>query len=81
MKYQRHNYFGLCQTERKIVPEPLTDVVAAHTTTFNIHEICTVPILCVCGSYDFHNKQELFYYIRLTSFYKELTLDPLTYVT
>jgi len=32
-------------------------------------------------SHYFQNKQQLFYYTALASFYKELTLDPLTYVT
>jgi len=63
-----------------MVSEPFKDVVTAHTTNFNIHQLCTGPIRCVCVSRDFHNKQKLFYYKQLASFYKELTLDPLTYV-
>ena len=32
MKYQRHNYFCLRQTEPKMVPETFRDVVTAHTS-------------------------------------------------
>jgi hypothetical protein len=60
MKYQRHNYFGSCQTEQKVVPETFKDVVTAHTIMFNIHQLRTGPIRCVCVSHDFHKKQQLF---------------------
>jgi hypothetical protein len=57
--------------------EPLKDVVTGHATKFNIHELYTVPIRCVCGSHDFHYRY-LFGYTGSASFYKELTLHSLT---
>lgn len=48
MKYQRHSYFGLRQIEREMVHGPFKDVATARTTTFNLHQLCTLPKRCVC---------------------------------
>jgi hypothetical protein len=72
---------GVLKFKRKFRRQRFKDVITVRITTFNIHQLCTLPIRCVCFSHDFQKKQQLFYYTELASFYKDLTLDLLTYVT